>query len=57
MAGGGGETAGSQLTEKLEGKLVTWKLFKKAGKTLRGELTCRRLTRVLCGEHTIEKQV
>ena len=56
MAGGGGETAGSQLTEKLEGKLVTWKLFKKAGKTLRGELTCRRLTRVLCGEHTIERQ-
>ena len=57
MAGGGGQTVGGQLTEKLEGKLVTWKLFKKAGKTLRGKLTCRRLTRVLCGEHTIEKQV
>ena len=54
---GGGETVGGQVTEKLEGKLVTWKLLKTAGKTLRGELACRRLTRVLCGEHTIEKHV
>lgn len=29
------ETAGGQVTEMLEGELVTRKLFKKAGKTLR----------------------
>ena len=46
-----------QVTEMREGELVTWKLFKKAGKTLRGELTCRTLTRMLCGEHTIERQI
>ena len=51
------ETAGGQVTEMLEGELFTWKLFKKAGKTLRGELTCRRLNKMLCGEHTIERQV
>lgn len=57
--GGGAwrETAGGQVTEMLEGELVTRKLFKKAGKTLRGELTRRTLTRMLCGEYTIERQV
>ena len=45
------------MTEMLEGELVTRKLFKKAGRTLRGELTCRILTRMLCGEHTIEREV